>query len=372
MTPKLSFNEFVLSDNDYSPRKPRNFQIFHTSGSIDAFYIMNRRKLRLARTIPSLSDSLAKYCNEVSSRKKGAAQERSVANVWRRTLLANRPLDRISQSDIQKLRDEWLEQCAPATVTRRLALLSHVYTVAIKDWAIAELTNPVKRVRWPQANDSRTRRIYDRIAHRGIPIDECPRSELDWLKRYTRSRYLPIVMLLAVETGMRRSEIVTLTRKQIDMPGNVITLTKTKNGTERYVPITPFAKAELRKHLNPMLKPNDRIFDVSASAISQSFARAVSKSRDEYEKLCKRYNRTPRQEYFRDLRFHDLRHEATSILATVYPRTALPKAIGLSSERMLQRYYNPKGRDLVRILMRSKLAKKQNAILRAAAQNRQA
>ena len=332
---------------------------------------MNRRKLRLAKTIPSLADALTRYCHEVSSLKKGATQERSLANIWARTLLANRPLDRISQTDIQKLRDEWLEQYAPATVTRRLALLSHVYTVAIKDWAIAELTNPVKRVRWPQANDSRTRRIYDRISHRGIPIDECPRSELDWLKRYTRSRNLPAVMTLAVETGMRRSEIVSLTRKQVDMSVGIITLNETKNGTVRYVPLTPFAKAELRIHLSPMQKPNDKIFDISASAISQSFARAVNKSRDEYEKLCKRYNRTPKQEYFRDLRFHDLRHEATSILATVYPRTALPKAIGLSSERMLQRYYNPKGRDLVRILMRSKLAKKQNAILRAAAQNPQ-
>ncbi|MFC3339994.1 tyrosine-type recombinase/integrase [Paracandidimonas soli] len=327
---------------------------------------MNRRKQRLALACPTLSEALTRYTAEVSSQKKGSAQERSIANVWRRTLLSGRRLNRITQADIQALRDRWLQDRAPATVTRRLALLSHVYTVAAKDWGIPGLQNPVALVRWPQTDNARDRRIFDRITHRGIPASECPRSELEWIIRCTRSRSLPTIVLLAVETGMRRSEIVGLTRQQVDMTTGVITLTETKNGRIRYVPLSPFAKDELRRHLadRPM---RGRVFDVSASAVSQAFARAVNKSRRRYEAMCEQHSRKPRDHYFRDLHFHDLRHESASRLASVFQAADLAKVTGHRSTRMLLRYYHPHGRDLARKLARSTLGRRQAAILRASA-----
>ena len=47
-----------------------------------------------------------------------------------------RPLASIRGADIAALRDEWLQDYAPATVLRRLAVLSHVFNVARKEWGM--------------------------------------------------------------------------------------------------------------------------------------------------------------------------------------------------------------------------------------------
>ncbi len=329
---------------------------------------MNQRTKRIAKACPTLQEALDRYKTEISSTKKGHSQEKSLITIWSKTLLSTRPLNRINQKDVQKLRDEWLKERAAATVTRRLAFVSHVYTVAAKDWGLANLANPVAKIRWPQVDNARDRRIFDRIQHRGIPVSECPRSELEWLMLNTRSKTLPTIMMLAVETGMRRSEIVSLQRQQVDMTSGVITLTETKNGKVRYVPLSPFAKDALRRYLADR-SPKGKVFAISTSAITQAFSRAVKNSSKAYEAICKQYNRVPREHYFKDLHFHDLRHESTSRLAGVFQAADLAKVTGHQSTRMLLRYYHPHGRDLARKLSRSTLGRKQSAILRAKAQS---
>ncbi|WP_239005636.1 tyrosine-type recombinase/integrase, partial [Salmonella enterica] len=44
--------------------------------------------------------------------------------------------------------------------------------------------------------------------------------------------------------------------------------------------------------------------------------------------------------------FHDLRHEATSRLAEIFPMHELTKITGHKDPRMLMRYYHPKAEDL--------------------------
>ncbi|MGZ9570703.1 site-specific integrase [Alcaligenes nematophilus] len=324
------------------------------------------RQRRLSRSCPTLSEALEQYLTEVSPYKKSAYQERSLARAWTCTLLAGRNLARITQQDLQRIRDDWMQDRAPATVNRRMALLSHLYTVARKDWGYNWLANPVQLVRRPAVNDARDRRLFTQIRLYGVSPDECPRSEIDWILKYTRSECLPTIVALAVETGMRRSEIVTLTREKIDLTHGVITLQDTKNGDTRYVPLTPFARDALRKWL--VGKPlRGRIFDVSPGSISRAFARARLRARKAYEDLCRKYSRRPVRAYFLDLRFHDLRHEATSRLADVFPAHELAKVTGHRDTRMLQRYFHPRGRDLAQKLMRSKMGRDQSEHLRLTA-----
>src|SRR5690606_23814376 len=155
----------------------------------------------------------------------------------------------------------------------------------------------------------------------------CPRRGLAWTLRASRPDTLPMIRRLAVETGMRRAEIVMLRREQIDLTHGVVTLTDTKNGDTRYVPLSPFARDALRRWLagRPM---RGRIFDVTAGAMTRAFARARDRARRQYEALCKQHNRRPVRAYFADLRLHDLRHEATTILSDVYPAHALAKVTG--------------------------------------------
>lgn len=322
---------------------------------------------KLRRTAhPTLAQALARYLVEISSTKKSAVTERSIASIWTGTRLAGRPIDRIRNTDIIAVRDKWLEQHKPATVVRRLAMLSHLYTVLRKDWGWPELANPVQLVRRPLVDDARERRLYTSIRLRGVPQNVCPRSELQWLIDATDSAELPAIMLLATETAMRRSEITGIRRENIDLRHGIVLLPDTKNGSSRNVPLTPWALDVLRRYLAD--KPaRGTVFTLSPGAVTRAFIRARQRARAAYESLCRQHGRRPQAAYFRDLRFHDLRHEATSVLADVFEMHKLAKVTGHKDTRMLLRYYHPDGRDLARQLARSPLGRAQTERIRAMA-----
>lgn len=318
---------------------------------------------RQRQAVPTLGQAIERYLSEVSSTKKGGAAERSIARVWKATRLAVRPADRIRAADLAELRDEWLKSRAPGTVVRRMAFLSHVYTVLRKDWGHDRLANPVQLVRRPAVDDARDRRLFEGISLRGVSEAECPRHELDWIIRATRSAELPTILTVAKETGMRRSEVVGILRENLDLMHGVVHLPHTKNGRARDVPLTPRAREALRRWATgrPM---RGRIFTMRPGSVTRAFIRARRRARLQYEGLCKRYGRRPNAAYFHDLRFHDLRHEGTSQLATVFQIHELAKVNGNVDTRMLLRYYHPHGRELAQKLARSTLGKRQREEIR--------
>ncbi len=324
------------------------------------------RRLRLVRAIPTLASAMERYLSDVSIKKESHVQEQSVARVWLRTHLAGRRIDKVRAADLRRLRDEWLADKKPGTVNRRLALLSHLYTVSRKEWGFEDLANPVELVTRPVVDDARDRRLFTRIRLNGLSPAECPANELDWIRRATRSETLPTILMLASQTAMRRSEIVMLRREQIDLMHGVVWLRNTKNGEDRHVPLTPFALNALRKWLvgKPM---RGRIFNITPGAVTRAFARARDRARKQYEALCHKHGRRPVRAYFADLRLHDLRHEATTILADVFPAHKLMKVTGHKDGKMMLRYFHPRGRDLARELARSKLGRWQAEQLRMAA-----
>lgn len=321
------------------------------------------KKTPRRKNTPTLEAALTRYKTEVSIKKKGYSNELSICKVWLKTSIFNRQIGAIMASDLNRIRDRWLNEVQPSTVVRRLALLSHLYTVARKDWGLINLANPVELVRRPTVKDGRTRRLYERIKLRGVPASECPMSELQWLINATRSKELPTIMLLAAETGMRRAEITGIRRENLDLVHGTVFLAMTKNGESRFVPLSPFAKQLLRQYV--IDKPTQGlIFSISPEAVTRAFIRARTKARKNYEQLCKKYKRKPREEYFIDLRFHDLRHESTSRLASVFEVHELAKVTGHKDTRMLLRYYHPHGRELAAKLNRSTLGKRQLEKLR--------
>ncbi len=65
------------------------------------------------------------------------------------------------------------------------------------------------------------------------------------------------IVVLAIETGMRKGEMVTLTRRQIDLQKRVISLQQTKNGTARSVPLSKTAVQVLEAAINHPVRPID-------------------------------------------------------------------------------------------------------------------
>lgn len=315
----------------------------------------------------SLDEALKRYELEITPGKKTANGEKSFIRILRATSLAKRSLASIRSTDVAQLRDAWLKDgYAPATVVRRLALLSHVFSIARKEWGMESLSNPIEVMRKPQLKDARTRRIVDAV-HKDAKEAQDQRStedgELERITAASGSSLLPAVIALAVETAMRRSEIISLHWKHIDLKRRVAHLPATKNGSARDVPLSTRAIAVIQEHKEatqvPMSQgnessaiPNDlgRLFKIRPDAITRAFERAVERARSSYLEECKKSGVTADEKFLTDLRFHDLRHEATTRLAAIFPMHELAKITGHKDPRMLLRYYHPRAEDLAKKL----------------------
>ncbi len=296
---------------------------------------------------------LDRYETDIVPGKRGQAQERSIIGAWRATGIAPRMVASIRGADVATQRDQWLaEGYAPASVLRRLQLLSHVFNTARREWGFESVANPIELIQKPQPNNARTRRILDPGKQTHAKARGGVNDELQRVIEATDSKLLPTLILLAVETGMRRSELVDLLWENVDFTRRTAYLPRTKNGDAREVPLSPAAMKVLqgRKPKRVTDPLNGRIFPLRADGVTQAFERAVQRARSTYVDQCKAAGETPDPRFLTDLRFHDLRHEATSRLAVVYQMHELAKITGHRDPRMLLRYYHPDAADLAKRL----------------------
>ncbi|MFV3015276.1 tyrosine-type recombinase/integrase [Pseudomonas sp. KHB2.9] len=244
---------------------------------------MSRKRFVDTREAESttLTEALTRYVNEVSEAKKGSAQEKVRAKKWQKSEWGNKSLAAIRSSDMATYRDSELKAGkSAATVRLNLALISHLYTVASKDWGIQGLKNPCTAIRMPKGSKQRERRPTT--------------AELKALLKHAGdiNAELPVIIELAVETAMRRSELVMLRKDQVR--GRVAFLEDTKNGERRSVPLSKRA-VELLDGL-PTPIDGGRFFHLKLDSVSNYFALACEAAK------------------IKDLRLHDMRHEATSRL----------------------------------------------------------
>ncbi len=272
--------------------------------------------------------------------------------------MSRRALATVRSADIAGVRDEWLKLYKPATVVRRLAVLSHLFNVARKEWGMESLSNPVELVRKPAPNNGRTRRIaicapsaQTECMSDADSERRTNEGELERVVAASESRQLPAIIWIAVETTMRRGEIVGLKWEHIDLDRRVAHLPATKNGSTRDVPLSPRAVnvlGVLQQERRRAAVGTGLVFPIRADAVTRAFERAVTRARKLYLDECEAANLQAAPKFLADLRFHDLRHEATSRLASIFPLHELTKITGHRDPRMLMRYYHPRAEDLTR------------------------
>ena len=115
--------------------------------------------------------------------------------------------------------------CLPSTVNRYLAALSHLLTIAVKDWGWLN-ESPMKRVRKLKEPRGIVRFLND--SERKQFLKACKESS---------NRYIYTIVVLALSTGMRRGEIMNLRWESVDLERGVIFIEETKNGDRRSVPL---------------------------------------------------------------------------------------------------------------------------------------
>ncbi len=273
----------------------------------------------------TLKELLERYLEEVTPLKKGAAAESTRIQALLRHPLAQRFIVSIHGADIARYRNERLQQVLPATVKRDLVVISHLFEVARKEWGIP-VHNPVRDIKLPPHSKARERRLQT-----GKAGEDCEEAQLLKACHKARNRYLLPVVQLALETAMRRGELVNLRWEHIDLTRRIAHLPDTKNGESRTVPLSTTAirvLRELPRSLNGQVFPG-----LTTEAVKLAFVRARRNARLE------------------DLRFHDLRHEATTRLFEKGLNIMEVASItGHKDLRMLRRYTHLRAEDLARKL----------------------
>lgn len=263
----------------------------------------------------TLTEALDRYAREVSAHKKTANKEASIIRSWQARQMAARSLASIKPSDLSKYRDGRLKEVGAATVRNELALLSHLFTVAVKDWDMG-VQNPVLSIRKPSPVKSRDRRLSN--------------DEIGKIIEATESAELPVILRLLTETAIRRGELTKLRWEDVDLKSCVTRLRDTKNGEDRDVPLSTRAIAVLRALPRRI---DGKVFGLSADGITRAFARA-----------CRRAG-------IEDARIHDLRHEAVSRL---FEKGLNPMEVasvsGHKTLAMLKRYTHLRAEDLAKKL----------------------
>jgi integrase len=267
-----------------------------------------------------LFDVLERYVCEVTPTKRGAKREAENIRFVQRHKIAAYSMAFLTPAVIAAYRDERLRTVSAGTIIRELVILSSVINHARREWSLP-INNPCEMVRKPPTPPGRNRLLTHEEEARLLEALQ-PKGR--------RSPWMAPLVLLALETAMRRGELLRLRWSDINLDSRIAILRMTKNGTSRKVPLSTKATAVLRSI--PKGK-DDRIFQLTDMGMEAAFRKACSRAD------------------IKNLHFHDLRHTATSRLAEKLPNVIeLAAVTGHQTIQMLKRYYHPAAELLARKL----------------------
>ena len=238
----------------------------------------------------TLAEALDRYTQEVLPHKGTHMRYNQPYQLqWWHKRLGPYFLSDLTPALIVLSRDTLAETRGPATVRAYLSALSHVLTIASSEWNWLD-HSPMPKVRKLKLPRGRVRFLSDE--ERTSLLNACLGSH---------NPYLYMIVVLALSTGARRGELLTLRWTDVDLKRGMLTFRETKNGETRSVPLTGGGFDALTQHakvrrLNTPLVFPDRT-GTRPLGIRGAFDNAVKRSG------------------IADFHFHDLRHTFASYLA---------------------------------------------------------
>ena len=227
----------------------------------------------------TLSELVIRYAEEIAPSHKSSVPEtyrlRAIARSW----IGELDIRYLNKQQFSQYQKDRLEKVSVASVHAELSLIKRVLDTAIKQWGYDIVENVIKTMKYSKGNVSRTRRL-----------DADEKDRIIAAAKLQRNEYICSIIEFAIETGMRRSEILKLKWCDINFHTGFASLFDTKNGEDRKVPLT----LKCIQLLNQLSRSHEHVFPISATCLNQAWRRAVRKAE------------------IKDLRFHDLRHEAVS------------------------------------------------------------
>ena len=227
----------------------------------------------------TLNSLLSKYQEKITPKKRGAAPEARRINRLLADPISRVLVSKLSSQLLAEFRDRRLQDGVRAS-QYDLIIIRHCLKIAICEWGLMLERNPATLIKLPPSPKTRERRLR--------PEEY---ENLEDASHSTRNQNVWPVILFAIETGMRRGEILNLRWEDICIHQRIAKLTFTKNGSSRDVPLSSKA---IRVLLNQKARKTCIPFPINANAF-----------RIAWDRLKKRA-------VIHNLYFHDLRHEAIS------------------------------------------------------------
>ena len=198
------------------------------------------------------------------------------------------------------------------TVNRYLTSLGHAFSMAVREWEWLE-TNPMRRVRKLKEPRGRVRILSDK--ERDSLLTACRKDE---------DRRLYPLVVLALSTGARRGELVSLRWADVNLKNGTAVLHNTKNDERRSLPLTGHALEEMKQLGRVRRLDTDYVFANAGG--DPLFPR-------------KAWERAVKEAKLKDFRYHDLRHSAASYLAMSGATLAeIAEVLGHKTLAMVKRY----------------------------------
>jgi len=280
-----------------------------------------RRQVRLGQYdmigahIPTLGEFAGEYvayARDVVKKRSWWRDELSLRHL--KAFLGDRKLSSITPKDIQDYQGVKLKDGkAPGTVNRELACLKHLFNFA-KQSSKFFGDNPVSRVKFLEENN-KIERVLSFDEERRL-LDAC-------------APHIKPLVLTALNTGMRRGELISLRWDNVDIDSNLITIeaTNSKSKRLRRIPMN----AQLRQVL---LEQRLKTYSTGYVFITDT-GEPITSLRTAFENACKRAN-------IEGLRFHDLRHTAATRMVEAGANiVAVSRILGHSTLSMTMRYSHP-------------------------------
>ena len=295
---------------------------FHTKQAAIKWVISVEEQLEagtfgtLRPTHVTLGELLERYSCEVTPVKRGATTELRRLQRLIRDPVSTLRINQLTSQAIAAFRDRRLLD-GRRTCHYDLILIRHCLKIAMNEWGLMLSSNPVDRVKMPPSSPARNRRLEDGEF-----------EQLEEAAKQTRNPHIWPVIVFAIETGMRRGEILGLRWEHVDLDRRIAFLPLTKNGSSREVPLSTKAAQVLAKQRQHNDNPSP--FPVTPNGFRLAWDRLRGRAG------------------LSDLRFHDLRHEAISRffeLGLNIPEVAVIS--GHKDPRMLFRYTHLRAESLI-------------------------
>ena len=232
----------------------------------------------------------------------------------------NLTVEQVDKLAVLTLRDDLLKLGRSGeTINHYFNTISKLFQMLEGDWDLP-IPNPIKGIKRMPAQQGRTKRVNVKMEEQLLA--SCQELSMPLLS---------YIIQFAIQTGMRRGELMGLQWADIDLPNRRAYLHTTKNGEPRQVPLTMHAVGILEA----LPRDESAVFPISLNVLRNQFERV----RD-YAKVY--WSGAVGANPIEGLRFHDLRHEALSRLSDAGLNVIeLSHISGHRTLGMLKRYTHP-------------------------------